>query len=274
VVRLAAAVATADTSTTAEQDYLLAHLETALALLPEERRRLRAHLHLLLSTPAKLTGMAARISDLGNDEREKIARLCVDVAAADGVIAPSEVAVLTKIYKLLALPETRAFQDIHAATATHAAVEPVTVQRASARTDFGYPVPPAPAPPTGGKQGFGLDRAAISAKVAETARVSELLGSIFADDDAPLEQLRPEPAADVPLIGNLDAVHSSLLRDLGTSPTWSRTAVEDLCAGRGLLTDGAIDVLNDAAYECAGDPVVTGVDPLEIDLDVLEEMQR
>ena len=271
VVRLAAAVAAADTSTTAEQDHLVAHVESALELSPGERVRLRSHLHLLLSMPVKLTGMTARITGVGSDEREKIARLCVEVAAADGVIAPAEVATLTTIYKLLALPETRAFQDIHAATATQPAREPIAVQHAT-RTDPGFLVPAAPA--TDNKPGLGLDRAAISAKVAETARVSELLGSIFVEDEATPEQRRPEPAADVPLIGHLDAVHSRLLRGLGTAPTWSRAMVEDLCADCGLLTDGALEVLNEAAYECAGDPVVTGVDPLEIDLEVIEEMQR
>jgi tellurite resistance protein len=274
IVRLAAAVAAADTSTTAEQDYLVAHLESVLELSSDERGRLRAHLCLLLSSPVKLTGMAARITDLGTDEREMIARLCLDVAAADGVIAPAEVATLSKVYKLLALPETRLFQDIHAAAAnaTEPAQEPITVGLASAPTSTGNLVPAAP--PADGKPGLGLDRAAISAKVAETARVSELLGSIFVEDEAPPERLRPEPTGVIPLIGSLDSAHSRLLHDLAASPTWPRAAVEDLCAELGLLTDGALEVLNDAAYECAGDPAVMGVDPLEIDFDVIEEMQR
>lgn len=272
LVRLAAAVASADTSSGAEQDYLVAHVESALELAFAERRRLHAHLLLLLSTPVKLTGMTTRLSGLSIERREQIARLCVAVAAADGVIAPSEVTTLTKIYKLLELPATRVFQDIHAATATEPAGEPITVRPASLRKGAGHLVPAQPN--SDRKRGLGLDRAAITAKLAETARVSELLGSIFVDDEAAPVQPQPTREAKVPLIADLDAPHSRLLHDLASAPTWSRTEVEDMCTRYGLLTDGALEVLNDAAFTSVGDPVVFGEDPLEIDLDVIEEMQR
>lgn len=274
LVRLAAAVASADTSSNAEQDYLVAHVESALELAPAERCRLRAHLLLLLSTPVKLTGMSTRLSSLSVEQREQIARLCVAVAAADGVIAPAEITTLTKIYKLLELPDTRVFQDIHAATATatEPAGEPITVRPASPRKSAGHLVPAQPN--SDKKQGLGLDRAAITAKLAETARVSELLGSIFVDDEATPTQPQSAPEAEIPLIADLDAAHSRLLHDLASAPTWSRLEVEDMCTRRGLLTDGALEVLNDAALTSVGDPVVSGEDPLEIDLDVIAEMQR
>jgi hypothetical protein len=216
--------------------------------------------------------MTTRLSGLSIERREQIARLCVAVAAADGVIAPPEVTTLTKIYKLLELPDTRVLQDIHAATATEPAGEPITGRPASLRKGAGHPVP---AQPNGDKkQGLGLDRAAITAKLAETARVSELLGSIFVDDEAAPVQPQPAPEADIPLIADLDAAHSRLLHDLASAPTWSRTEVEDMCTRYGLLTDGALEVLNDAAFTSVGDPVVIGEDPLEIDFDVIEEMQR
>jgi tellurite resistance protein len=274
VIRLAAAVASADTSSTAEQDYLLAHLESALDLSAAERQRLRAHLHLLLSAPVKLTGLMTRVADLDGEDREQIARLCVAVAAADGVIAPAEMATLTKIYKLLELPDTRVHHDVHSASVTAAkpADEPITVRPASAHKGTGYVLP---APPTRSvKAGLGLDQAMISAKLAESAKVSALLGSIFVDDETPSEPVQPPADPDVPLVAGLDGPHSRLFRELVLERSWPRATVEDICTGLGLLTDGALEVLNDAAFECAGDPVVTGTDPLEIDFDVVREMQR
>ena len=282
VVRLAAAVAAADKSSNAEQDYLLTHLEAALDLSPAELRRLRAHLHLLLSAPVKLTGLTTRLAELQAEEREQIAQLCLAVAAADSTIAPAEVTTLTKIYKLLGLPDARVFQDVHTATMsiaeTAAATEPVTVHPAAEFSHSGYLIPAPPAPqravqPQPQPRGLGLDRAAISAKLAETAKVSALLGSIFRDEQEAPPQ--PQPVADdVVLVAGLDAPHSRLLLGLAEAAIWSRAAVEDLCSGLGLLTDGALETLNDAAYERAGDPVVDGGDPLEIDLDVIREMQQ
>ena len=277
VVRLAAAVAVADKSSNAEQDYLVAHLESALDLSPGELQRLRAHLHLLLSAPVKLTGLTTRLAELTAAQREQIAQLSVAVAAADGVIAPAEVTTLTKIYKLLALPEARVFHDIHAATAarTDAPSEPITVRPASTRGDGSYPIPmPPEAPRRPQPSGLSLDRAAVSAKLAETAKVSALLGSIFVDEEDAQPQPRPIADGAVVLVAGLDSPHSRLLHDLAAAPAWSRAAVEDLCSGLGLLTDGALETLNDAAYACAGDPVIDGTDPFEIDLDVIREMQR
>ncbi|MBR7829300.1 TerB N-terminal domain-containing protein [Actinospica sp. MGRD01-02] len=276
VIRLAAAVASADRSSVAEQDYLTAHAESALGLSPEERKRLRAHLHLLLSSTVKLTGLTARMADLAQGEREQTAALCLAVAAADGVIAPAEISTLTKIYKLLGLPDSRVFQDIHATTAAESepAREPVTVSPGRPREETGYLLPAQPpANPTASKE-LGLDRAAISAKIADTERVSALLGSIFVEDEAQPQQVQPTQITESAPIASLDGPHSALLRDLARADSWSRAAVEDMCAKLGLLTDGALEVLNDAAFDCVGDPVVNGADPLEIDLDVMEEMQR
>jgi uncharacterized tellurite resistance protein B-like protein len=287
VLRLAAAVAVADSSSFAEQDFLFSHLSTALDLAPAEAARLRAHLSLLLAAPVKLTGMAARLTALRADEREQIAALCVAVAAADGTVAPAEVTTLKKIYKLLGLPDSRLYHDVHVATTPAAAPaasvvtfeapsapvdEPVVVQRATGTGEAVHliPAPPKPAPPP---RSFALDRGAIAVKIAETADVSALLGSIFVDEE---ETARSQPAADpeTALVAGLDARHSRLFHRLAEAEEWSRAAVEDLCAELGLLTDGAIDTLNDAAYETAGDPLIEGADPLSINFDAMREMQK
>jgi hypothetical protein len=40
------------------------------------------------------------------------------------------------------------------------------------------------------------------------------------------------------------------------------------CAELGLMPDGAIDTLNEAALDIVGDPLISGDDPLLIDTDV------
>jgi uncharacterized tellurite resistance protein B-like protein len=278
LLRLAAAVASADKASTTEQEFLLGHLETALDLSSAELQRLRAHLRLLYATPIKLTGLTSRLASLGPGERERIARFCITVAAADGVIAPGEVAALSNIYALLEMPTGRVFQDIHTATSTPsgAATEPVTVRPAGKREPrHAIPARPTPKQPTP-RPGLVLDQAAIAAKLAETAKVGALLGSIFGEEEERELPRVPAPATppDVILLAGLDAAHSQLLGALATARQWTRSALEGLCADFGLLPDGALDTLNDAAYESVGEPIVEGEELLEVNIEAVQEMQR
>ncbi|GAA2690979.1 MULTISPECIES: TerB N-terminal domain-containing protein [Actinosynnema] len=102
LLHLAAVVSTADDEVSdAEWGHLVAYLQSRLDLTPGERMRLTAHLDWLLVSPLKLTGLAKRISVLGEEQRAQIAEVASAIAAADGEISDSEVAVLRKIYKLL-----------------------------------------------------------------------------------------------------------------------------------------------------------------------------
>ncbi len=286
LVQLSAAVAAADPSSGAEQEYLVDHLGTGLGLSPGELRRLRARLELLSGDQVKLTGLTAQLAELSPEQRDLIARFCLEVAAADGSVAPGEIKVLTKIYKLLGVPTDRITAAGRAGGASvtrplaggsDGPIPLLPAQRGSGRhalprsTDVSDPATTSAAtvPPT-----VALDPAAIAAKLAESSQVGALLNAIFADDAK-----QPEPSAivrrdDSPPIAGLDGAHSELLRELATRGRWSRGGMEDLCARLGLLPDGALDTLNDAALDRTGDPVVEGEDPLTINDDTLQEMLR
>ena len=104
LLQLSAAVAIADPTSDAEQEYLVEHLGSALSLSAAELRRLRARLELMFADRVKLTGLTTKLSELDWQQRTEIARFCLDVAAADGTVSPRETAVLTKIYKMLGVP--------------------------------------------------------------------------------------------------------------------------------------------------------------------------
>lgn len=282
LLHLAAAVSIADGEASAEEITQLAdHLESAMHLSPPERVRLHAHLVWLLAGQTKLTGLAKRLAVLQPAQRESIGDFLTTVAAADGVVSPAEITTLTKIFKLLQLDVASVYSRVHAATTgdlrTPPATEPVIV-RPTRPGEQGYAIP---VPPTDGAGGEGggdgrrlvvrLDEAAVAAKLAETAAVSALLGSIFADDDASTVVVAM-PAAGRSVAG-LDPAHSALLRILANRIAWSRADFEGECDALGLLPDGAIDTLNEAAYETAGDPVADGDDPINVDPDVAQEMQ-
>ncbi|MFI6483719.1 tellurite resistance TerB C-terminal domain-containing protein [Nonomuraea sp. NPDC050663] len=261
---LAAAVSAADGDfDEAEQRHLSDHLERALHLTSGERRRLHAHLRWLTVIKVKLTGLTRRVASIDEAQRTYVAEFLTAVVAADGRISADEVKTLKKIYGLLGLDPLRA-PSVTSAPAP--ATEPVTVRQA--RPERGYAIPARAPQPV-----LRLDEAAITAKLAETARVGALLGAIFTEEE-PVRVAEPPPL--VASVAGLDGQHSGLLRDLaGTStPTLSRARFEELTARWSLLPDGALDRINEAGYELAGEPLLDGDDPIDIDHDLLGEMLK
>ncbi|GAB1823652.1 TerB N-terminal domain-containing protein [Herbidospora sp. RD11066] len=252
LLHFAAAVSAADDGVSeAEQRHLSDHLERALHLTGAERTRLRAHLRWLLIAPVKLSGLTRRIAGTDQAQRASLAAFLTEVARADGVISPGEVKTLAKIYRLLDLDETL----VAPATA------PVVVRPARPEPGFAIPEPPSPA--------VQLNRDVIARKLVETAQVSALLGAIFTDDDAPAPP-PPPPAAD-PVAG-LDGRHSALVRALPATGEISRSRFEELAARWNLLPDGAIDQINEAALDVAGEPLLEGDDPVRVDRTLLGEL--
>ena len=279
VLHLAAAVSLADGRVSdAERAQLRSRVAAAMQLTEPDRLRLEAHLEWLLAGEARLTGISRRLAVLDQPQRESIGTFLTTVATADGVISPAGITTLIKIFRLLRLDPASVYNRIHAVTATPApATEPVIV-RPGTEGPRGLAVPPRPAgqAATTATQPLRLDEAAIAAKLAETAAVSALLGSIFAGEtpraDLAVPAIRIGFDAPEPPVAGLDASHSALLRALAGRDIWSRADLESECAAVALLPDGALDTLNEAAYEAAGDPLAEGEDPIDINPEVAREM--
>jgi hypothetical protein len=62
-----------------------------------------------------------------------------------------------------------------------------------------------------------------------------------------------------------------LLR-LAGSARWERAQVERLAAALGLLPNGALEIINEAAFVAFGAPLLEGDELIEIDQEVLQEM--
>lgn len=258
LLHLAAVVSAADDDvSTAERDHLVAHLESSLHLTPGERTRLAAHLDWLLASKLKLTGLAKRLGALTDAQRAHVAGFATAIAAVDGVVSAAEVDTLRKIYKLLGQEPDSVYTELHALTAAPPrpapATQPVVVVRADTGPS-GYTIPPQPRPepPVGAVR---LDAALVEAKMRESAAVAALLADVFEDEPEEVRSAPPAAAAVEP-VGSLDNAHSTVLRELAARPSWSRADFDALCAAAGLLPEGALDVLNEAAVEAADEPVV------------------
>ena len=268
---------------------LFSHVESSLGLTEHERARLEAHARWLGQSQVKLTGLTKRIASLSAPQRDSLGLLLVDIAAVDGIVRPEEVRTISKIYKLLGLDESSVTSHLHQAMtgSTNRRDEPVIVRQAE-QGEPGSPIPPRPAaaPVT---QGFALDKASIDAKMRDTAAVSAMLANIFDDEirtsspgrrvATPTTQAAPDQsttsdALTSPIVAGLDASHTELFNRVTQQPEVSREEFDALCQTLGLLPNGALDTLNDAALEASDEPLFDGEDHLTINPYALEEMLR
>ena len=264
LLHLAAAVSASDGSTSEkEEEHLERHMEASLDLTPGEPERLSAHLQWLLAAPPGLAGLKKRLAEFKGSQRETIGRFLVTVAGADGHISPAEITTLSKIYRLLGLEADAVFSHVHALS-TAPAREPVTI-RPTEPSEGGRAIPPPPSV----EREFTLDMEAIAAKLDETAAVAALLSDVFTDDEAE-PAVVPSPKAEA--VAGLDPLHSAFLRALVERSAWDRNEIEELAARIGVLPDGALDLVNDAALEKVGDPLCEGEETIQINHEVLEEL--
>lgn len=257
MLQLASAVAQADGEF---HDLEIAHLRTEIEgwthLTLAERRRLHAHLQWLTASPMNLTALKKKLEPLPTTARETLAAFMATLIQADGVVSPDEVKFLEKVYKALGLEPKRVFSDIHAAGSVSASVSSIQAE----------------------KQSFRLDTERIAALQEDTVRVSALLSKIFADeaDSTPAPALyAPEPELEVeanaPL--GLDEDHCALLRLLLSRPEWTRAELEDAAADLGLMLDGAMEQINEAAFEAFDEPLFEGENPISVNTKLLEKIE-
>jgi uncharacterized tellurite resistance protein B-like protein len=260
VAELAAAVALAD-GTVSDEEWK--HLDDSIRRFPlakAEQQRLTAYLRWLEAARPGMSGLAKRIEAVPKEQRTALGDLLVTVAGADGYAAPAEVDVLKRAFRLIGLDEAAVYSSIHSLGAGPA-TDPVTVRPAGPTKRYVIPGPAAGKPQTPSDT-FTLDMAIVSAKLRDTERVAWLLGRVFAEQEQ-------EPAFES--VAGLDDVHSHLLLALSKQAVWPRADYLALAKQYGLLPEGALETINDAAYERAGAPVLEDGDPITVDATVLKE---
>jgi uncharacterized tellurite resistance protein B-like protein len=254
VARLGVAIAAADDAVAEEELAAIdAHLTEALELTQPESSRLDAHLHWLRAASPSLTGLKKRVAHLSAEQRDELGAFLIAVAGADGHIGPAEVTALGRLYGMIGLNPQSAFTRVHGFATGAGGVGP----RALSVVADG----------TGGAVTLDMER--VQAKLHETRAVSALLSGVFVEEEAevPAMVVPSEPG-----IAGLDAAHSALLRQFQGRPSVSRSDFEEEARHLGLLPDGALDTINDAAFDRVGIAVTTGDDPIEVDAEALQEM--
>lgn len=225
-------------------DAEIASITADLVSFPEisdlDRLRLRAHAMALLANPSKLKAATKRLCELPEKQRQAALASAVRAVLADQRITPSEVRFLEGLYKALGLPQDEVYSRLHsgeaAAKPSSKSVRPSTQGSGSEAA------------------GTGIDHEKLERLKAETTAVSAMLASIFKEDEGPARPADDKPviAAEIP---GLDAAHSSLLVRLTEAPLDS-DAFEVICRNHKLLPSGAIETINDWAFDALDDYAV------------------
>lgn len=255
-LQLSAAVATADGQFTAnEMNHLRTHILSWTHLSPVHHRRLLAHMRLLMLAPVSLTSLKKKLEPLDATARETLAAFMATVAQSDGTVSPDEVKMLEKVYKVLGVDPDKVFNAVHAV--------------ASGST-------PMTSRPKEKVAGFKLDPARIAALHQDTAKVSALLAGIFIDDSAPvavatetdIEEEKPAEG-----IMGLDESHTALCRMLLSRTQWTRNELIDLAADLDLMVDGALERINEAAFDRYDMAFTEGDEPIEVNSEIREKVE-
>ncbi len=263
LMTLKMAVALADgTVDERETRAMIDMLADVLALDEGLRKRLTALQHLLARQPGSATSVARKLqATRSRFEIEKVGRVLVAVAAADGEIAEKEQEVLRSLYKALGLRDADLSAAI-AASGARLATDRVVEVRPATTGRAGEPIPPPPGEP----RPVELDQAAIAAILADTRDVAAMLAEVLdQDDDGEDAEREVAPALPVaedaqrPKAGGafgadgLDVRYHAALEELLTKPIWTMDEVRALSNRRKLMPGAILDAVNSWSDEMYGD---------------------
>lgn len=268
ILRLGSIVSQIDDDVSSEEESTLESIvKDNRELTQIEKDSLLAFLHWCLNTPQNSNGLKQRLTELSPTEKTAISHILITVVHADGRIDPREVKQLEKLYTTLGLGKEQVTSDLHLL-----ATEPVTVAKRDADKKFSIPTEQIKKEPA---QGFSLNEELIRIREEETQKVKGVLESIFTeeveDDEHELETIQFQAASTMP-IDKLDEAHQNLFHRLVTQETWKREAFHEVCKELELMVDGAMEVINEWAFDIVNAPLIDDGEPIYIDLELAKEI--
>ena len=251
-----------------------AMIERRPRLRAADKKRLRADLRWLATKRQGGVSIKKRCQMLRPKELDEACELAVKVACADGVVDPAQVRAVEKLYHGVGRPKDTVFANLHSRSAK-VRMRPVPAGRPRRPRSSLFP------PRRDGHfrartpRPVALDDGRISKIVADTRKVSRILSEVFVEEEpatVPAAAGIPGSAAGRAAFEGLDAAHSALVERLVKRRTWSETDFERLVKRCGLMAGGALEAVNEWAFERFGDALVEEDASLTLNPDVLEAL--
>ena len=253
------------------------HLEQMVASMDgiseAEMIRLRANIDWMMEIPPNLNAMCRRLRETKEDMRHEFGRLALAVAGADGRIEPGEVNAVRKLYRALGIDGESVYGDLHEFSMR--ASRPVSVRDSKPRIEYSIPQKKDLKESALGEESVVLNPQKVSEKWADTDQVRNILHEIFTDEDDMKEEadeIAPEMGDEV-LFPGLDTKHAILLQELICRPSWTSDEFGSLTKKHGLpLSDGALETINEWAYEKFEEPLIDEDGALQINAKLINQL--
>lgn len=228
-----------------------------------EINRLRAHLTMLCAGGSAAPAQKRHLATLDDRQRAAAGQLLVAVAGAAGNVTAPVVAALTNAYDALDLDHTEVFSAVHAMELDAGPIR-VDPGRPEERR-WRLPAPPASTAPPASIAAVQLDRDKVRARLAETETVGEMLAEIFTDEGKASQPAPAYEGQDGSTVAGLDVAHSRLAQALHVRESWPRAEADAVAVSLGLpMLAGALDRINEAALDTAGEVLFEGDDPIQV----------
>ena len=227
----------------------------------EERRRLIADLEWMLSVAPNLASLRRKLKEFGPGLIPAARNAVVAAAHADGVVQPQEVKAIERIYKALGLSVSLVYSDLHASD-MH---DGIAIVRSAEAAAAGESIPVEM--PTGE---IRLDSERIATIHSDTERVSSVLGEIFSEaKDSPQNECAQEV-----VVPGLDARHAAFVKEVISEKHWAEGSFKELCDKHSFMPSGAIEDINEWAFESYGDALLDEDDGYEVNVEIADALQR
>jgi uncharacterized tellurite resistance protein B-like protein len=249
-LQLASAVANSDGSANVKEvSFISEQLEKWHHLSEYHLTRLRAYLNLMIAKPIALSNIKKKIESIDGEDRKSIVSFVSNIALIDGSVLPNEVSFLEKVYKTFGVDVAELYSLLHTGiNPTEIAKKPTRNEKAS---------------------GISLNKERIARLRKDTENVSALLSGIFIEEKETPVVIENEE--NVNILG-LDDANATFLRMLMGKPTWSRQELVNIAKDLDIMIDGAIETINEASFAKYDQPAIEGDDPVEINMDIREEV--
>ncbi len=260
-VSLSACIALADGHASEEE---AAAVEAMIAswqhLHVDLRTRLRAQYRLQVRQETSLASFRSRFSSLTPAGRMELALALSSLATVDGNIAAAEVKLLEQVYRALGLEPHLLYSHLYGgAQQANPSDSPVVS-------------------PSSMTYGYALDTARLAALRLETDQVSALLDGVFVEEETPntVPHQTANPVSSLEthlqdeLLPDLDPKYQRFVAELLQKPSWTRLELEVAAAKIQIMLDGALEHINEAAFDLLGEPLTEGDDPVYVQQNILE----
>lgn len=254
MAEISALAAIADGMAVDEELRCVARDLVEFGLSEAQTNRLLALVHAILIDPPHARAAMRRAIELPQPERARIVDAAIGAVLADGKVLPAEVRFLEALHKTLGFNSEAVYSRLH-----RGAVEEELASIVPAATRPGSAIPEEERQ----RAAVSIDEGRLARIRQETSAVSVLLSEIFVTDEEPQRASLNTGSNDKGAYSGLDPSHSQVLDALhqGAMP---RAEFEDMTRELKLLPAGAMETINDWAFEQFGEAILDDDDPVAI----------